>query len=221
MVKKESKEKVKELEKEIRRHNRLYFEKQAPEISDTAFDRLVEQLKKLNPDSTALSEIPSDRRVEGSSFNPVTHTSPMLSLDKCYSMEDFQSWAEKFEGELVASPKIDGLAVELRYDETGKLVLAATRGNGVTGDDITENVRMVKDIPGKISVGANLVFAQKRGRSQGSPLQNIEIRGEIYMPLSVFKKFKEEFANPRNLAAGAVKQKDPRRTKEYQLSFFG
>ncbi|MBI1910209.1 MAG: NAD-dependent DNA ligase LigA [Deltaproteobacteria bacterium] len=199
------------LEKAIRRHNRLYFEKQSPEISDYAFDRLVEQLRRLRPDSPLLSEIPSESAPGTSRFAEVRHTSPMLSLDKCYREEDLNDWMDKFEGEVVASPKVDGCAVELRYDREGKLILAATRGDGVAGEEITENARMIQDIPQKISP---LPLA-------GEGLGVREIRGEIYMRLSVFKNFKDSFANPRNLAAGAIKQKDPKKTGEYQLSFFG
>lgn len=204
------KEDIAELERQIRRHNKLYFEKHAPEISDYEFDRLVERLKKLKPDSPVLTEIPAEGPVK--EFKKVRHTSEMLSLDKCYNDEDFRSWMGKFEGDVIVMPKIDGLATELRYDEGGRLALAATRGDGMTGDDITANARMIADIPQKIP----LVPALKKGGEGG-----FEIRGEIYMRLSVFKKYKEEFANPRNLAAGAVKQKDPRKTKDYDLSFFG
>lgn len=192
---------IAELERQIRHHNKLYFEKNTPEISDYEFDRLVEKLKKLKPNSSVLSEIPSEGGAK--EFKKVRHTSEMLSLDKCYNDEDFASWLEKFEGDVIVMPKIDGLATELRYDEKGQLILAATRGDGMVGEDITANVRMIKDVPQKIAAGP------------------AEIRGEIYMRLSVFKKYKEQFANPRNLAAGAVKQKDPQKTKEYGLSFFG
>jgi DNA ligase (NAD+) len=207
---------VVELEKEIRRHNRLYFEKNAPEIADYEFDRLVEKLRKLSPDSPVLNEIPS---APGKGLKKVRHTSEMLSLDKCYNDDDLASWSEKFEGDVIAMPKIDGLAVELRYDSKGELVLAATRGDGMTGEDITANVRQIAAIPHKIH------FNQRQRRVEGEGATRapiIAIRGEIYMPLSIFKKsYQDEFANPRNLAAGAVKQKDPEKTKDYRLSFFG
>ncbi len=190
-----------ELEKEVERHNKLYFEKLSPEISDYDFDRLVERLKKIKPQSPHLHSIPSD--VSPKATKKVRHQSVMLSLDKCYNEEDLQSWVDKFEGKAMASPKIDGLATELRYDAQGHLILAATRGDGVVGEEITANAREISDIPQKISEGP------------------LEIRGEIYMRLSIFKKYQEQFANPRNLAAGAVKQKDPQKTKGYSLSFFG
>ena len=188
------------LEELIRHHNRLYFEENKPEISDHEFDQLVKELKKLNPHSPVLTEIPSEN---SQSLKHVRHTSEMLSLDKCYDEEDLQEWANKFEGKVLVMPKIDGCATELRYDEHGDLSLGATRGDGLVGEDITANVRMIPDIPKKIKKGP------------------LEIRGEIYMSLSIFKKhYQDQFANPRNLAAGAIKQKDPKKTANYQLSFF-
>ena len=190
---------VEELEKEIRYHNELYFKKHKPIISDYDFDRLVERLRKLKPGSIVLEELGSDVS-EGA--KKIAHSSPMLSLDKCYSLKDLMSWAGKFEGDVVASPKIDGAAIAIRYDDHGKLYLSETRGDGMKGEDITKNVRQIKDIPQQVHD------------------KNLEVRGEVYMRLSVFKKYKEEFANPRNLAAGALKQKDPAKTRGYNLSFF-
>lgn len=192
---------VEQLEKQIAHHNALYFEKNKPEISDYDFDLLVERLKSMSPNSEVLSDIPAD--FSSKSFKKVTHQSAMLSLDKCYNEEDLQDWAAKFEGDVAVTPKIDGLAVEIRYDALGKFELAATRGDGFVGEDISANVKQISDIPHKISKGP------------------VEIRGEIYMKLSIFEKYKEKFANPRNLAAGAVKQKDVQKTAEYGLSFFG
>lgn len=188
-----------ELEEVVRRHNYLYFVKHQPEISDEAFDQLVETLKKKKPDSPVLQEIGSDIAQIGKTFR---HETPMLSLDKCYHEEDLQHWASKFDGEVVASPKIDGCAVTLHYGGKGELALAATRGSGIEGEIITPNAKYVKSIRQKIG------------------LKNVEVRGEIYMPLSVFKRYARRFANPRNLAAGAIKQKDPKKTGEYHLSFF-
>ncbi len=181
-----------ELEEAVHRHNILYFVKHKPEIPDKEFDRLVETLKKKKPDSPVLAQI----------GKTVKHSTQMLSLDKCYNEEDLKRWADKFEGDVLVTPKIDGCAVALRYGAKGELTLAATRGSGVEGEIITPNAKYVKEIPQKIG------------------LKNGEVRGEIYMPLSVFKKFEETFANPRNLAAGAIKQKDPKKTGEYRLSFF-
>jgi DNA ligase (NAD+) len=190
---------VEELEAEVRRHNRLYFIEHKPVISDYEFDRLVEELKKRKPGSKALTEIVSDVSRIGAK---VIHEVPMLSLDKAYDEKTVDDWAEKFEGDVIASPKIDGCAVSLKYGKDGELFQGATRGDGIEGEDITPNVRFIKSIPRRIN------------------LKNVEIRGEVYMPLSVFSRYKKEFANPRNLAAGAIKQKDPRKTGAYELSFW-
>jgi DNA ligase (NAD+) len=192
---------IAELEAQIRHHNALYWAKNAPEISDYEYDRLVRQLKELAPASPVLEEMGDSANVAFGT--PFKHKVPMLSLDKCYELEELVDWAKSFEGTVVAMPKYDGIACALHYDETGKLRVAATRGDGVNGDDITANVRYIKDIPSKIE--------------SDKPL---EIRGEIYMRLSVFQKFKAEgMANPRNLTAGAVKQKDSAKSASYDLSF--
>ncbi len=188
-----------QLEAEVRHHNQLYWDKNAPEISDYDYDRLVNRLKALRPDSTVLDELgPSEEAPAGAS---VTHAAPMLSLDKCYSDDDLHSWAEKFQGEVMVMPKMDGIACSIRYDERGRLTLAATRGSGTVGEDITQNAKTIADIPAKISAGP------------------LEARGEIYMRLSVFAGFADQFSNPRNLAAGAIKHKDASRCRAYQLSF--
>ncbi len=190
---------IKHLEEQIRHHNRAYFVLNAPEISDTEFDQLVERLKKLKPDSPVLSEIGSDLGAPG---KKVTHQRPMLSLDKCYNLEDFSNWFEKIQGPVLAMPKIDGVACSIKYNSKGHLVLAATRGDGEVGEDITANVKRIKNI------------------AQGLPAK-VEIRGEVYMRLSRFKThYQEAFSNPRNLAAGALKQKDPNKSAAYGLSFF-
>jgi len=186
-----------ELESEVREHNRLYFEINAPVISDYEFDELVEELKKRRPKSLALTELVGDG---GSGGRKIKHERPMLSLDKCYDEETINSWVAKFEGDVVVSPKIDGCAVSIRYGSDGNLLFASTRGDGDEGEDITENVKRIKSIPSSAS-------------------ENVEVRGEVFMPLSVFKRYSAEFANPRNLAAGAIKQKDPAKTAEYDLSF--
>ncbi len=187
-----------ELESEVQEHNRLYFEKNAPVISDYEFDELVEELKKRRPKSLALTELVGDG---GSGGRKIKHERPMLSLDKCYDEETINSWVAKFEGDVVVSPKVDGCAVSILYGGDGKILIASTRGDGDEGEDITENVKRITAIP-------------------NSTHKNIEVRGEVFMPLSIFKRYSSEFANPRNLAAGAIKQKDPAKTAEYDLSFF-
>lgn len=191
---------VEKLEAEVRKHNRLYFVGHKPVISDYEFDRLVEELRRKKPDSLVLTGLISDVTSAGAK---VTHEIPMLSLDKCYDEKAINDWGAKFEGDVIASPKIDGCAVSIKYGSDGKIAQAATRGDGVEGEDITANARFIKDIPKHIGV------------------KNVEVRGEVYMPLSIFDRYKEEFANPRNLAAGAIKQKDPRKTGQYELSFLG
>ncbi|MBU4484709.1 NAD-dependent DNA ligase LigA [bacterium] len=189
------------LEDAVKYHNDLYFVKHRPEISDYEFDELVELLKRKNPSSIVLKEIGSD--ISALSGSKVVHATPMLSLDKCYDEEILNKWSEKFEGKVIASPKIDGLAVSIRYGADGRLVQGATRGNGVEGEDVTANIKYIEDIPLKLK------------------LSDVEVRGEIYMALSVFERYRDQFANPRNLAAGAIKQKDPKKTGNYSLSFFG
>ncbi len=190
---------VQQLEDELRRHNHLYWDLNQPEISDVDYDRLVRRLQAIAPDSPVLQQMgPS---AEGRLGESVTHASPMLSLDKCYNDEDLLSWAAKFEGDVVVTPKMDGIAASLRYDAAGRLSVAATRGSGIEGDDITVNVRTIKGVPHEVDTGG------------------VEVRGEIYMRLSVFSHLSDKYANPRNLAAGAIKQKDSARCRDYNLSF--
>jgi DNA ligase (NAD+) len=187
----------KQLEKEILRHNELYWDKNEPEISDEEYDILVEKLKKLDPDSSVLVKMgPSE-----TFGNPVTHSRPMLSLDKRYDVAGIKKWHRTFQGPALVSPKMDGLAVSIHYDKKGCLYLAATRGDGSKGEDITDNVRTISDVPNKISKGP------------------LEIRGEIYMKLQDFSKYKDKYSNPRNLAAGAVRHKNPKKCATVKLSF--
>ncbi len=189
-----------ELEKLVRYHNKLYWDEAAPEIDDPTYDKLVEALKKTRPQSKVLEELGESR-----AFGDVKHERPMLSLDKCYDDDTLLKWAAGIKGGFIMSPKIDGLACSIRYDDKGRLKLAATRGDGKIGDNITANVRGVKDIPHTI-------------KNHGDEL---EVRGEVYMRLSRFNKhYKGDKANPRNLAAGAIKTKDPKESAAYGLSFF-
>lgn len=190
---------VEQLEAEVRHHNRLYWDLNQPEISDYDYDRLVRRLQAVAPDSVVLQQMgPTDAGRTGAA---VTHSAPMLSLDKCYDDDDLHSWAAKFEGDVVVTPKMDGIACSLRY-QRGVLVQAATRGSGALGDDITANARTIQDIPSRLP-------------HDSGP----EVRGEVYMRLSVFKTFSEQFSNPRNLTAGAIKHKVSDRCREYKLSF--
>ncbi|MBH1988641.1 MAG: NAD-dependent DNA ligase LigA [Myxococcaceae bacterium] len=190
-----------ELEGLIRHHNQAYFVLNQPEIQDSAFDQLVEELKALAPNSAALSEIGSDLK---ETTLKIQHQQPMLSLDKCYDLENFTKWFEKIRGSVLAMPKIDGVACSIHYDSTGQLVLAATRGDGDFGEEITENIRRIRSIPTSIHTN-----------------QAIEVRGEVYLSLPRFRsEYQDTFSNPRNLAAGALKQKNPDRSEQYGLAFF-
>ena len=198
---------VAELEAALRLHNWKYWVENAPEISDYEYDRLVEALRSRRPDSPLLEAIgeagaDSAEHPAEPTGEKVTHQRPMLSLDKCYTDEVLLKWFEKFEGDAVVTPKVDGVAASIRYDVTGRLELAATRGNGRVGELISDNIKYVHDVPARLPVGP------------------VEVRGEVYMPISVFERdFAGDFANPRNLTAGALKQKDAPKTRGYQIRF--
>ena len=183
----------------VRYHNWRYFALSEPEISDYAFDALTRRLAALAPDHPALAELtPAAEAGER-----VFHDAPMLSLDKAYDEAKVLEWAAGFEGRLVESPKIDGVAASLKYDADGRLVRAVTRGDGVRGEVFTANARFIAAIPKRIAAGP------------------VEVRGEVFMPLSVFReRFAAEFSNPRNTTAGAIKQKEAEKTEAYGLSFF-
>lgn len=188
-----------ELEQEVEKHHRLYWEDDAAEIPDPVYDMMVERLRELRPDAAVLQDFGAEDIDESVR---VTHERPMLSLNKCYTEEELRRWFDRFENEAVVSPKIDGVAMSVRYDDDGNLWLAATRGDGEQGERITENARRVVGVPQKIPFGP------------------LEVRGEAYLPLDVFEEnWADRFANPRNLAAGALKQKDPEGTKRYGVHF--
>jgi DNA ligase (NAD+) len=187
------------LEAEVRRHNHLYWDRATPEISDYDYDRLVERLRAVAPDAPALSELGPSERLGAD----VVHRASMLSLDKCYDPETLQRWTEKFAGDVVMTPKVDGVACSLRY-EGGRLTIAATRGSGTVGEDITVNALRIPTIPNRIPYTGP-----------------VEVRGEIYLPLSRFRQIQDQFANPRNTAAGALKNKDSDRSASVGLQFFG
>ncbi len=189
---------VTELAELLAHHNHRYWDLHAPEISDYDFDKLVNALKAVAPKHPVLDSMGPTLSGKG-----VKHKVPMLSLDKCYSDEDLDKWGTTFVGDAVMMPKFDGIACSLHYDSKGVLVRAVTRGDGVTGEDITANAREIAEIP----------------RTLKTP-QAVEVRGEVFMRLSVFAKYKAEgMANPRNLAAGAIKQKDPKKSAAYGLDF--
>lgn len=177
----------------VAHHNYLYFIEGAPEIPDAEFDGLVRQLQELAPDHPVLQEVGAPQLAPG---DKVDHRVPMLSLEKCYDDTEFRRWAKAAPGALlVATPKIDGLACSLLYGDDGVLRLGATRGDGVRGENVTASVRQVRDVPARL-------------QATGHPGIEVEVRGEVYLPLTEFAKVSAQFANPRNLAAGTLKAKD-------------
>lgn len=208
---------VEELDAIIRQANREYWDEAAATIPDPLYDRVVERLRRLDPGAAILTDLgasappgqpmgPAEvsRTSPETRFGaPVRHTRPMLSLEKCYGEADLLSWASKFEGEVLVMPKMDGIACSLRYGWNGELYLAATRGSGTEGEDVTANVLQIDEIPRRLPAGSDAV----------------EVRGELYMRLSVFERFRGDYSNPRNLTAGAMKQKDRAKSKSYGISF--
>lgn len=216
------------LRREIRHNEYLYYVLDAPEITDAEYDRMMVRLRELEaryPDS-----IPADsptQRVGGrasSQFTEVRHLEPLLSLGNVFSAEELRAFDERVRSglpagskvEYVMEPKIDGLACSLIY-ENGKLVRAATRGDGVVGENVTANVRTIRSIP----------LTLKVPESEAVP-ELLDVRGEVYMPRQAFMRLNEqraergesEFANPRNAAAGSLRQLDPQVTASRSLSFF-
>ncbi len=201
----------------LQQANAEYWDQHAPTLPDPLYDRLVERLRALDPDAEVLHSmgpsLPAGASIDADEAialppaerfgSAVRHARPMLSLDKAYSAEEVASWAGKFEGDMIVMPKLDGIACSIRYNARGELALAATRGSGTEGEDITANVLEIKTLPRTLPRGAG-------------PL---EVRGEIYMSLSVFQRYKGEFSNPRNLAAGAVRQKNRAKSRAFDLSF--
>ena len=216
------------LRQEIRHNEYLYYVLDAPELTDAEYDSLMARLRELEaryPDS-----IPADsptQRVGGrasSQFTEVRHLEPLLSLGNVFSAEELRAFNERVRSglpvgskvEYVMEPKIDGLACSLIY-ENGKLVRAATRGDGVVGENVTANVRTIRSIP----------LTLKVPEGEAVP-ELLDVRGEVYMPRQAFMRLNEqraergesEFANPRNAAAGSLRQLDPQVTASRSLSFF-
>jgi DNA ligase (NAD+) len=216
-------EQIARLRESIRHHDDLYYVQAAPEISDREYDELMKELQRLEGQHPELVTPDSPtRRVSGQpvgGFATVTHSMPMLSIDNTYNLDElreFDARVAKVLGagacQYLAEPKIDGLAASLRY-ENGLLVQVATRGDGRTGDDVTNNARTIRSIP--LSLRAD------------SPPAVLEVRGEIYWPREAFAHFnaqraaagEETFANPRNGAAGTLKQLDPKMVAQRKLAF--
>lgn len=215
-----------ELRAGIEHHSRRYYDLDDPEISDAAYDALVRELRAIEEAHPELVTADSPTQKVGgtvsATFGEVRHRVPMMSLDNAFSFEELVAWGKRMERyisgqvDFVCELKIDGIALSLLYED-GRLVRAATRGNGVTGEDVTANVRTIAVIPDRLSPAADRVPSV------------LEVRGEVYMPLSAFEELNQRqgeagdrlFANPRNAAAGSLRQKDPTVTASRELSFFG
>ncbi|WP_455873465.1 NAD-dependent DNA ligase LigA [Rhizobium yanglingense] len=214
------------LAKEVAHHDALYHGKDQPEISDADYDALKRRNDAIEARFPELIREDSPSRRVGAApsvtFAPVVHARPMLSLDNTFSQEDVQDFVAgvyRFLGRLpnqsiafTAEPKIDGLSMSIRY-ENGRLVTAATRGDGTTGENVTANIRTIKEIPNELPKGVPAV---------------VEVRGEVYMAKSDFMALnkqmeaegKQTYVNPRNTAAGSLRQLDAKVTASRKLKFF-
>ena len=213
-------EKINALIEKINYHNEKYYNEDSPEISDIEYDNLVKELIKLEEENPQFKKIDSPtNRVGGAAlekFNQITHKIPMLSLSNAYSSSDLKDFDKRVRDivsedvEYVVEFKIDGLSVGLTYDN-GEFQYGATRGNGVIGEDISKNLMTIKSIPLKINSNEEIV-----------------VRGEVYISKDNFNKINEKqeeqnlqiFANPRNLAAGSLRQLDPKLTAKRPLDIF-
>ncbi|HVE11838.1 MAG TPA: NAD-dependent DNA ligase LigA, partial [Elusimicrobiota bacterium] len=214
---------IRKLRAEIREHDRLYYGQNRPIVSDEEYDRLLERLRALEAENPELisSDSPT-QRVGGSAsneFQPVPHAVPMLSLDNSYDAADIRAFDERVRKGLGRAPaayaveaKIDGVSLALTYLD-GHLAVAATRGDGATGEDVTLNARTLRSIPLALS---------------GKEFPHVlEIRGEVYLEKREFARInarlaaegKEPFVNPRNCASGSLRQKDPKATAARGLRF--
>ena len=220
---------IEELRREIEHNSYLYYAKDAPAISDAAFDSLVHELRALEAAHPEFYDPNSPtQRVGGyvgEQFAPIQHESRMYSLDDAMDASELDAWLDRVEEafggmvDVVCELKIDGSSIALTYQD-GNLMRGATRGDGTTGEDVTANIRTVKNLPLRLRPDA------MGGLSD--PSRAIELRGEVYMPKSSFESLnraaeangKQPFANPRNAAAGSLRQKDPTITANRDLSTF-
>ncbi len=219
-----------ELRQLIDYHNHRYFDLDDPEVSDAEFDALMRELRQLETDHPELADPDSPtQRVGGTAttlFAEVVHRTPMMSLDNSFSIEELSAWGRRLDRligdqrsqadiEFCCELKIDGIAMSLLYED-GRFIRAATRGDGTRGEDVTENVRTIAAVPKRLAVGA------------AGPPTVLEVRGEVYMPMSVFHELNERqreaggrvYPNARNFAGGSLRQKDARVTASRGLSFW-
>ena len=223
---KKIKKKYLKLKKEINIHNKLYYDKNNPKISDDEYDKLWKELKSLEETfpflKTKDSPITKIGHKPNQKFSKVKHNQPMLSLENALNLDEIKKYIEKIMRylniknqfiELIAEPKIDGLSIALKY-EKGKFVSGATRGDGQAGEDVTSSLETIQDIPREISELKNIDL--------------FEVRGEIYMNKEDFlilnntrkKRGEDLFANPRNAASGSLRQLDKKIVEERKLKFF-
>ncbi len=224
----EIRQEVERLRQELTDHNHRYYVLDDPLISDAEYDQLFRRLANLEAEHPELHDPASPTQKVGAppltAFTQVRHTVPMLSLANVISREEMQEFHQRVQRmlettdgiEYVAEPKIDGVAVELVY-ENGKLAVGSTRGDGVTGEDVTANLRTVRSIPLAL-----------RSQSAHPTPSRLEVRGEVFLPKAAFRKLNDEraqageplFANPRNATAGSLKQLDSAITTQRPLDFF-
>ena len=214
------KKELEKLRKEIEYHNKLYYEQDEPEISDYEYDKLTQRLRQLEKEHPELVTKNSPSQVVGGKtkniFSQVVHDVQMQSLQDVFSLEDVEGFVDKVKEEFgektdfCVETKIDGLSVSLEY-ENGILVRGSTRGDGFVGEDVTPNIKMIKDIPQRLNTD-----------------DTIEVRGEVYLPRKEFESInekllsqnKQQLSNPRNAAAGTLRQLDSNLVKERNLSIF-
>ena len=204
--------------KELKKHNFLYFNKDNPKISDAEYDKLKEELIKLEESNSSLKKLNLLQNIVGSKptnkFKKIKHLKSMLSLSNAFEKKDMEDFLKKIDNflnqqnnnlELFSEPKIDGISATLIY-EKGLLSKGLSRGDGITGEDILENLKTIRTLPKKIN---------------GTDVPNLlEIRCEVFISKKDFIKIKEKFANPRNAAGGSLRQKDPRETSKIPLKYF-
>jgi DNA ligase (NAD+) len=212
-----------ELHREINHHNYRYYVLDDPDVTDAEYDRLMTELRRLEQEYPHLVTPASPTQRVGAApadgFSQVQHSRPMLSLSNAFDDDDLQAWYRRVKGlldgadfDLVCELKIDGLAVSLRY-QNGELQQGATRGDGYTGEDVTQNLRTIRSIPITL---------------RGDPPPDLEVRGEVYLPVEDFRRLNEEraergeqlYANPRNTGAGSVRQLDPKITASRNLQIW-
>lgn len=220
MEKQDVQQRLEALREQIRYHSRKYYTEDDPEISDYEYDQLYRQLETLEAEYPDLvTEDSPTRKIGGAVYNtfaPVIHQVPLESLHDSFSSEELQEFDRRVreavgEVEYVVEPKFDGLSVALEY-RNGLFVRGSTRGDGVTGEDVTENIRTIRSVPKILK----------------EPVPFLEVRGEVYMSDESFQKLcarqelleEKPFKNPRNAAAGSLRQKDPKITAQRELSIF-